>query len=222
MAEGKFSALIDYREYPVTEMQQRAAAFYADMKRRRTVRHFSDRPAPRGVIEDCLRTAATAPNGANMQPWSFVVVTDPGIKRQIREAAEKAEAEFYSRDATQTWVEDLEQLGTNPQKPFLETAPYLIVIFARRYSLLPDGSKQQHYYVMESVGIATGMLIAAVHQAGLVSLTYTPSKIGFLKKILSRPAHEKAFLILVVGYPAEDALVPEIRKKPFEEIATFI
>lgn len=222
MTKSKFSLLADYYEYPVKEMKQRSAVFYADTKRRRTVRHFSDRPVPHAIIEDCLRTAATAPSGANMQPWNFVVVTDSTVKRQIREAAEKIEREFYSRNAARKWVEALEPLGTSEHKPFLEIAPYLIVIFAQRYGLLPNGSKEKHYYVTESVGIAIGMLITAVHHAGLVSLTYTPSQMGFLNKILSRPPNEKPFLILVVGYPAEDAVVPVIRKKSLEDIATFI
>ena len=222
MAKGEFSSLADYHEYPVEEMKERSAAFYADMKRRRTVRHFSDRPVPRTIIENCLRTAATAPSGANMQPWSFVVVTDPIIKKQIREAAEEKEREFYTKPATQSWVEALESLGTDEHKLFLETAPYLIVIFSQRYGLLPDGSKQKHYYINESVGIATGMLITALHLAGLVLLTYTPSQMGFLNTILSRPSNEKPFMILVAGYPAENVTVPIIQKKSLNKIATFM
>lgn len=222
MSEPKYSLLADYYEYPAAEMKQRSTAFYADMKRRRTVREFSDRPVPSGIIEDCLRTAATAPSGANMQPWSFVVVTDSLVKGRIREAAERIEREFYSSNATRKWVEALEDLGTSEHKPFLEIAPYLIVTFAQRYGLLPDGSKKKHYYVTESVGIAVGTLIAAVHHAGLVSLTYTPSRMGFLNQILSRPPNEKPFLILAVGYPAEDAVVPVIHKKSLKDIATFI
>ena len=222
MIKSKFSLLEAYNEYPVREMKQRSTSFCADMKRRRTVRQFSDRVVDRAIIENCLRTAATAPSGANMQPWSFVVVTDRVVKHQIRENAEKVEREFYSRNATQKWVEALKPLGTDQHKPFLEIAPYLIVIFAQRYGILPDGRKKKHYYVTESVGIATGMLITAVHHAGLVSLTYTPSRMGFLNKILSRPPNEKPFLILVVGYPAEDTVVPIIQKKSLKDIATFI
>jgi len=222
MIEAEFSLYTDYYEYPQGEMKKRSVEFYADMKRRRTVRQFSNRPVPREIIEDCLRTAATAPSGANMQPWSFIVVTDPGVKRQIRKEAEKIEREFYHKSATRKWVEDLKLLGTNENKPFLEVAPYLIVIFAQRYVLLPDGSKKSHYYVNESVGIATGMLISAVHHAGLVCLTYTPSKMVFLNQILSRPSNERPFLILVVGYPAKDTVLPKIAKKSLKDVAKFI
>jgi nitroreductase len=211
-----------YRQYPVEEMQRRAAEFYAEMKRRRTVRHFSDRPVPRDIIENCLRAAGTAPNGANMQPWRFVVVGDPAIKKKIREGAEEEEREFYHGRAPQEWLDALAPLGTDEHKPFLETAPYLIVIFAQSFGLLPDGRKVKHYYAQESVGIATGILITALHHAGLASLTHTPSPMGFLNDILGRPSHERPFLILVTGYPAEGAMVPDIGKKPLEEIATFI
>ncbi len=222
MPQPKFIPLAHYHEYPVEEMGRRAAGFYADIKRRRTVRHFSDRPVPREIIENCLRAAGTAPNGANMQPWHFVVVGDPEIKKKIRDGAEAEEREFYSGRAPAEWLEALAPLGTDEHKPFLETAPYLIVIFAQSFGLLPDGRKVKHYYVQESVGIATGILITAVHQAGLASLTHTPSPMGFLNEILGRPTPERPFLILVVGYPAEGATVPDISKKPLEEIATFI
>jgi iodotyrosine deiodinase len=214
--------LPDYQEYPAAEMKRRAAEFYADMRRRRTVRAFSDRPVPRQVIEDCLRAAGTAPNGANMQPWHFVVVTDPAIKRKIRQEAEASEREFYHHKAPPAWLEALAPLGTDENKPFLENAPYLIVIFAQHYGIRPDKRKVKHYYVQESVGIATGILITAIHHAGLVSLTHTPSPMGFLNRILGRPSAERPFLILVVGYPAEGAQVPVITKKPLEEIATFV
>jgi iodotyrosine deiodinase len=222
MVGNKFLPLIDYCEYPEVEMKRRASEFYNEMKRRRTVRHFSDRSVDCGVIEDCLRSASTAPSGANQQPWSFIVVSDLTVKRRIREAAEKVEQEFYSKEATKKWVKDLDHLGTVPSKPFLETAPYLIVIFSKLYNYSSTGEKKQHYYVFESVGIATGMLITALHHAGLVSLTYTPSKMRFLNKILSRPSNEKPFMILVAGYPARDAVVPAIEKKSLQEIATFI
>lgn len=222
MTKPKFVPLANYREYPVEEMKQRAAAFYMDVQRRRTVRHFSDRPVPREIIEDCLRAAATAPSGAHMQPWHFLIVTDPVVKRQIREAAEDVECEFYNTYAPQEWLETLAPLGTDAYKLFLEMAPYLIVIFAQRYGLLPNERKIKHYYIPESVGIATGILITAIHQAGLVSLTYTPSRMGFLNDILDRPANERPFLILVVGYPAADAVVPDLRRKSLQEIATFI
>lgn len=222
MAKAEFYLFTDYYEYPPEEMKKRSAEFYVEMKRRRTVRQFSDRPIPREVIEDCLRTAATAPSGANIQPWSFVIVSDPAVKRQIRRGAEKIEREFYHKSVSQKWVEDLKPLGTNEYKPFLEIAPYLIAIFAQRYGLLPDGNKKTHYYVGESVGIATGILITALHHAGLVCLTYTPSKMGFLNQILSRPSNERPFLILVVGYPAKDSVIPKIPKKSLKDFAKFI
>ncbi|MCI0394813.1 MAG: nitroreductase family protein [Chloroflexi bacterium] len=222
MTHPKFIPLPAYREYPVEEMKTRAAAFYADIKRRRTVRDFSNRPVPREIIEDCLRAAGTAPNGANMQPWHFVVVSNPAIKRQIRLAAEEEERDFYHHRAPQEWLDVLAPLGTDAHKPFLETAPTLIAIFVQSYALLPDGRKVKHYYATESVGIATGILITAVHHAGLVSLTHTPSPMGFLNHILGRPSHERPFLLLVVGYPAENATVPDIIKKPLTEIATFL
>ena len=191
MAEKKFLRLTDYRKLPETEMKKRASEFYTEMKRRRTVRNFSDQPVDRGIIENCLRAAATAPSGANQQPWTFVAVSDPGIKKQIREAAEKIEKEFYSKEATRKWVKDLEHLGTTPSKPFLETAPWLIAVFSQLYGYSANGVKKKHYYVSESMGIATGMLITGLHHAGLVSLTYTPSNMRFLNKILSRPSNEK-------------------------------
>jgi nitroreductase len=203
-------------------MRQRAAHFYADLRRRRTVRAFSDRPVPREVIEDCLRTAGTAPSGANKQPWHFCVVDDPAVKRQIREASEEAERAFYERRASKEWLDALAPLDTNASKPFLEEAPYLIVIFAQRHSSDAKGNKVQHYYVTRSVGIATGMLIAAIHNAGLVSLTYTPSPMRFLNEILERPQSEHPFLVLVVGYPAPEATVPQIERKSLDEIATFV
>ncbi len=222
MTPPTFIPYATYREYSVTEMKRRTAAFYSDLRRRRTVREFSDRPVPREVIQDCLRAAGTAPNGANMQPWHFVVVSDPALKRKIRERAEKEEHEFYHRKAPREWLDALHALGTDEHKPFLESAPYLIVILAQSYGVLPDGRRVKHYYAQESVGIATGILITALHHAGLASLTHTPSPMGFLNEILGRPSHERPFLILVVGYPAENAQVPMITKKPLEEIATFL
>ncbi|MCB0024129.1 MAG: nitroreductase family protein [Caldilinea sp.] len=214
--------LDSYHEYPPAEMQQRADDFYAELRGRRSVRDFSDRPVPRGVIETCLRTAGTAPNGANLQPWHFVVVADPAVKQRIREAAEAEEREFYSGRAPQDWLDALAPLGTDADKPFLETAPYLIAIFAQSYGIGPNGKKVKHYYVTESVGIATGFLIAALHHAGLATLTHTPSPMGFLGKMLGRPEHERPFLLLVVGYPADGATVPAITKKAPDEIATFV
>lgn len=222
MTGPKLSSLWGYIEYPEADMRQRAIAFYEDMIRRRSIRQFSDRPIPRDIIEKCIRAAATAPSGANMQPWHFEVVGDRNTKREIRNAAEKEEVDFYRKRAPEKWLNALKPLGTNIYKPFLETAPYLIVIFAERYKRLRDGTIEKHYYVSESVGIATGILITAIHNAGLVSLTYTPSPMRFLNKILQRPTSEKAFLILVVGYPDENATVPEINKKALKEICNFL
>jgi nitroreductase len=177
---------------------------------------------PREIIEDCLRVAGSAPSGANLQPWHFVVVSDPGIKRKIRDAAEREERAFYHGRAPQEWLDALAPLGTDEHKPYLEAAPYLICIFAKNFELLPGGNTMKNYYVTESVGIATGMLIAAVHNAGLVSLTHTPSPMGFLSHVLGRPAHERAFLVLVVGFPAQNAVVPDIARKSLQEIATFV
>ena len=217
-----FQPLSSYIEYPVEEMRKRAISFREEMRRRRTVRQFSERPVPREIIEECLLVAGGAPSGANMQPWHFVVVSDPRVKREIRIAAEQEEDEFYHRRAPQEWLDALSIIGTDEYKPFLETAPYLITIFGRNHSYLPDGRRVKNYYVNESVGIATGFLIAAVHHAGLVSLTHTPSPMGFLNTILDISPDEKPFLILVVGYPAENAQVPIIEKKYLEEIAIFI
>jgi len=217
-----FQPLSSYMEYPVDERQQRSSSFRKEMQRRRTVRQFSDRPVPREIIEECLLAAGTAPNGANLQPWHFVVVSDPKVKHEIRVAAEEEEKEFYNRRAPQEWLDALAPLGTDENKPFLETAPYLIAIFGKNHSELPDGRKVKNYYVNESVGIATGILITAIHNAGLVSLTHTPSPMGFLNNILNVPADEKPFLLLITGYPAEDAEVPVIHKKSLQEIVTFI
>ena len=221
-AEPKFVPLQGFPEYSEQEMRQRAAEFFAEMGSRRTVRQFSERPIPREVIENCLRAASSAPSGANMQPWKFVVVSDPDLKLQIRKVAEQEEHEFYTRRATPEWLEALAPLGTDEHKPYLETAPYLIAIFVERYGKLPDGRKVKHYYAVESVGIATGILITALHHAGLASLTHTPSPMGFLNEILERPENEKPFLLLVVGYPAEYAVVPDIRKKTLGESSVFL
>lgn len=211
-----------YAELPPEEMRARAQAFYAEMRTRRTVRDFDARPVEREVLEQCLLAAGTAPNGANMQPWHFVVVTNPQVKRAIREAAEAEERAFYAERATPEWLAALAPLGTDAQKPFLETAPALIVVFAQSYAEDDEGRRIKHYYVQESVGIATGLLITAVHRAGLVSLTHTPSPLGFLREILGRPLSERPFLILVVGYPAANVQVPRINKKSLAEIATFV
>ena len=214
--------LPSYEEYPVDEMIRRAAEFCAELRRRRSVRRFSNRPVPRAVIEECLRAAGSAPSGANMQPWTFVAVSDPAIKRRIRAGAEEQERALYERRASEEWLEALAPLGTDAHKPFLEQAPYLIAVFAQRYGLAEDGRQIKHYYVTESVGIATGILVAAIHHAGLAALTYTPSPMRFLVRILERPPNERPFLLLAVGYPAEDARVPDIKKKPLDEIAVFV
>ena len=214
--------LDDYREYPVDEMRERVEAFYADIDRRRTVRDFSDRPVPRDIIETALKVAGTAPSGANLQPWHFVVVSGAEAKSKIRVAAEIEEREFYEHRASAEWLEALEPLGTDSDKPFLETAPYLIAVFLQKYGRLDDGRKVKHYYPTESTGIATGLLIAALHRAGLATLTHTPSPMKFLNEILGRPTSERPFLLLVVGYPADDARVPDINRKPLPEYVTFV
>jgi nitroreductase len=204
-------------------MLARAKAFADEMRARRTVRDFSNRPVPRALIEDCLRAAGSAPSGANQQPWHFVAVSDPAVKRRIREAAEAEEREFYAHRAPPEWLEVLAPLGTDEHKPFLEIAPWLIAVFIRRFDRNPDGTKRKHYYTDESVGLATGLLLAAVHHAGLVSLTHTPSPMKFLNDILGRPKDlERPFLLLVVGYPAPGAKVPDIQRKPMEQIASFV
>ncbi|MEN8005815.1 MAG: nitroreductase family protein [Candidatus Krumholzibacteriota bacterium] len=201
------------------EMLTRARAFHDLVVGRRTIRDYSDRPVPREIIEACVTAAGQAPSGANMQPWHFEIVGDPEIKRKIREAAEEEERSFYDGRASEEWLEALAPLGTDAAKPFLETAPWLIVIFEQRYGVGPDGEKIRYYYTKESVGLATGFLIAALHNAGLASLTHTPSPMGFLNRILERPGSEKPFLLLVTGFPSPDATVPDItRKKPAEYI----
>lgn len=211
-----------YKWYSETEMIQRAELFRIECEKRRTIRQFSSQLIPREVIENCLRAAGTAPSGANQQPWHFVVVSNPELKHKIRLAAEFEEHEFYTSRATPEWLEALAPLGTDENKPFLETAPYLIVVFAINYGIQADGRKIKHYYVNESVGIATGILITALHHAGLATLTHTPSPMGFLNTLLSRPKNERPFLLLVTGYPADQAMVPAIHKKSFADIAEFI
>lgn len=222
MAIPEWLPLTSYVKFSEEAMLARSQELRDELLRRRTVRQFSSRPVPREIIENCITAAASAPSGANLQPWHFVVVGNPEIKHEIRVAAEREEHEFYHHRATREWLDALAPLGTDEHKPYLEAAPYLIVIFGRAYSVLPDGRKLKHYYVSESVGIATGMLIAAVHHSGLVSLTHTPSPMGFLNEILGRPGEERAFLILVVGYPDENAVIPNIRKKGLAEVASFV
>lgn len=204
------------------EMLTAANAFYDTMKRRHTVREYSDRPVARDVIEACIQTAGTAPSGANHQPWHFVAVSDPAFKKRVRGAAEEEERRFYGGGAGDEWLKALEPIGTNDDKPHLEDAPWLIVIFAQRWGHFDDGDRFKNYYVPESTGIASGFLLAALHHAGLVSLTHTPNPMKFLNKMLGRPDHEKPIMIVAVGHPREDAKVPKVAKmkKPLEEIMT--
>lgn len=222
MYEYSFIPLSSYVEYPETEMKERASSFRKELERRRTVREFSDRPVPDDVIKDCILAAGTAPNGANLQPWHFVVVKNPDVKKRIRKAAEEEEKEFYENRASQEWLDDLKKFGTDYKKPFLEKAPCLIAIFGKSYGIKENGEKKKYYYVKESVGIASGMLITALHYAGLATLTHTPSPMGFLNEILDRPENERPFLLLVVGYPKKGVTVPNIQKKSFSEITTII
>ena len=214
--------LKNYREYSVEEMRDRLEEFYADIDRRRTVREFSDRSVPRDIIETALKVANTAPSGANLQPWHFAVVSGPETKKRIREAAEVEEREFYEHRASEEWLAALAPLGTDEHKPFLETAPYLIAVFLQKFGELPDGRKVKHYYPAESTGLATGMLITALHRAGLATLTHTPSPMKFLNEILGRPKSERPFLLLVVGYPADDAEVPDISRKDLPEFTSWV
>lgn len=217
--ENKF---IEYNKetFPEEEMIKRTDAFYKWMDTRRTVRDFSDKPIPKEVIDNLILTASTAPSGAHKQPWTFCVVTDPEIKKQIREAAEKEEFESYNNRMSSEWLNDLEPLGTDWHKPFLETAPVLIIVFKRPYEIIKD-KKHQNYYVAESVGLACGFLLAAIHNSGLVALTHTPSPMNFLCDILKRPDNERPFLLIPVGYPAEKTLVPDLKRKKLDQISSF-
>ena len=219
-SDANFLPLKDYVEYPPDEMQRRARAFRDDVVRRRTVRDFSPREVPDSVIRDCLASAASAPSGANMQPWHFSVVRDAETKARIRAAAEEEERHFYDHRASDEWLAALAPVGTDSDKPFLEVAPVLIAVFQQKYGQLPDGRKVKHYYPGESVGLATGILIAALHHAGLATLTHTPSPMKFLNDILGRPSNERPFLLLVAGYPADDAEVPDIHRKPLEDVVS--
>ncbi|MFK7820020.1 MAG: nitroreductase family protein [Planctomycetaceae bacterium] len=216
-----FRPYTEYVELPADEMVRRAKEFHATLARRRTIREFSDRPVPKQLIEDCIAAARLAPSGANQQPWHFACVSDPEIKRKIRIAAEEEEREFYERRASDEWLNALQPFDTDANKPFLETAPWLITIFGQTYGVNPDGTKAKHYYVQESVGIATGFLIAALTAAGLGTLTHTPSPMKFLGDILHRPANERAYVLLVVGFPAENVSVPDISKKSDEETVSW-
>ncbi|TFG94844.1 MAG: nitroreductase family protein [Calditrichales bacterium] len=210
-----------YRPFSEEEMKKRAKDFRLEMQRRRSVRQFSSKPVPMEVIQDCLLTAGSAPSGANRQPWHFVVITDPAIKKKIRSTSEKEEYRFYNEDQNENWLRVLEPLGTGADKPFLETAPVLIAIFAEKWVMDDEGIKEKNYYVRESVGIAIGMLVTAIHHAGLVSLTYTVPRMGFLNSLVGRGANESPMMILVVGYPDPEARVPKIKKKSLTEISTF-
>lgn len=210
-----------HETYTEEEMLFRSKVFYDWMNKRRTIRDFSDKPVPREVIENILLTASTAPSGAHKQPWTFCVVSDPVIKSALRKAAEKEEHESYTSRMSEEWLDDIKSLQTDWQKPFLEIAPYLIVVFKKAYDLLPDGSKKMNYYVNESVGLACGFLLAAIHHAGLVALTHTPSPMNFLTKVLKRPENERPFLVIPVGYPHEETFVPKLERKPIDQIAEF-
>ncbi len=213
---------LNFEEQDTEAMIEASGAFYEMIRKRRTVREFSDRPVPREVIDNALRSAGTAPSGANMQPWHFVVVSDPATKTKIRAAAEHEEVEFYDHRASEEWLHAIEPFGTDAQKPFLEKAPYLIVVFLQKFSHDDEGERLKNYYTAESVGIATGMLLTALHVSGVATLTHTPSPMRFLNKILERPKDERAYLLIVAGYPEEGVQVPSISKKPLAEIATFI
>ena len=221
-ALARMIPLPGYVEYPPAEMLARAREFADAMHRRRTVREFSPRPVPRELIEECLRAATSAPSGANQQPWRFVAVSDPATKRRIREGAEAEEREFYAHRAPPDWLEAIAPLGTDPDKPFLEIAPWLVAVFIRRFDRRADGRKMKHYYTDESVGLATGLFLAACQQAGLATLTHTPSPMGFLNEILGRPKDlVRPFLLLVVGYPATGAKVPDITGSAFNETVVY-
>jgi iodotyrosine deiodinase len=214
--------LTSYREYPSTEMLIRVTHFADEVHRRRTIRDFSSRPVDRAVIEQAIRAAGSAPSGANRQPWHFAVVQSADVKRRIREAAEAEEREFYSHRATEEWKDALAPLGTDADKPFLETAPYLIGVFAQKFTQTQDGERLVNYYPIESVGLATGILITALHTAGLATLTHTPSPMKFMNEIMQRPGDERPFVLLVVGYPADDCRVPAIVRKPVNDICSFL
>lgn len=218
LIEGYPFVLYSHESYPESEMLQRSKEFYEWLDKRRTVRDFSDKQIPLSLIENLIMTASTAPSGAHKQPWTFCVVSDASIKKQIRNAAEKEEFESYNSRMSAEWLEDLKPLQTDWKKPFLETAPYLIIVFRRAYETKPNGSKIQNYYVQESVGLACGFLLAAIHHAGLVALTHTPSPMNFLSKILNRPDNERPFLLIPIGYAADETYVPKIERKKLDDV----
>jgi len=221
MSEWPFEPLV-FDQKPIEEMKHAARYFYQKIRTRRTVREFSERPVPRSLIEDTLRTAGTAPSGANMQPWHFVVVSNPVLKQRIRAAAEQEEQAFYEHRASEEWLKALEPLGTDRHKKFLETAPWLIVVFLKKFSVDGQGKRLKNYYTSESVGISCGFLISALHWAGLATLTHTPSPMKFLNQLLQRPKDERAYMIIVAGYPDDDARVPAIGKQALDKITTFM
>jgi iodotyrosine deiodinase len=221
MNSKKFIPLPERKKFTEKEMIGGSKSFYEEMNLRRTIREFSSEPINEEIIENCIKTAGTAPSGANKQPWYFVVVSNPTLKKEIRIAAEKEENSFYNERAPKEWLNALKPFGTDENKPFLETAPYLIVIFEQKYKIDEKGNKAKNYYTSESVGIASGILITALHRVGLATLTHTPSPMKFLNKILKRPDNEKPYLVLVVGYPATGAKVPNIKRKSLNNIAEF-
>ncbi|NJL13961.1 MAG: nitroreductase family protein [Microscillaceae bacterium] len=216
-----FTAYQAAYEMSEEERLQRAETYLAHLQKRRSLREFSDRPVARQLIAHIIKAAGTAPSGAHKQPWTFCAVSNPEIKRQIREAAEAEEYENYHGRMSESWLQDLQAFGTDWQKPFLEIAPWLIVVFRKIYDLDAEGQKHNNYYVSESVGLAAGFLLTAIHEAGLVALTHTPSPMNFLSKVLRRPANEKPFLLIPVGFPAKDAQVPALSRKPLDEICVF-
>ena len=213
---------INFSKISTDEMNLRSKSFLHQIQQRRSVRDFSSQNVPIEVVKNCIKTAASAPSGANKQPWHFSLVQDKKIKKEIRIAAEREEKQFYEHRASKEWLEDLNQFGTDWKKPFLETAPFLIIIFSQVFEKNADGENRKNYYVNESVGIAAGFLLAALHNAGLATLTHTPSPMNFLAKILKRPDNERAYLLIPVGYPSKNAKVPIISKKPFSKIYTKI
>ncbi len=212
----------DRHDHSPEELEENATKYFSKIQTRRTIRQFSDKPVPKKVIEHCIKAAGSAPSGANLQPWHFTAVSDPELKSKIRMGAEKEEREFYESRAPKEWLKALEPFGTDSHKPFLESAPWLIAIFMKKYGISPEGKQFKHYYASESVGIATGLLISAIHHTGLVSLTHTPSPMNFLNSILERPSNEKPYLLLVVGYPDNNAKVPDIKRKSLSEISNFV
>lgn len=222
MTKPLFIPFKNYMKYTEYEMRKSSEKFYDLVSKRRTIRNFSDKKVPKEIIVNCVKAAGTAPSGANLQPWHFVIVSDPKVKKEIRIAAEQEEHEFYTKRAPQEWLNALKILGTDPEKVFLETAPFLIAVFSKSYEMNLEGEKTKNYYPLESTGIACGLLITAIHFSGLSALTHTPSPMKFLNRILNRPVNEKPFLILVVGYPADDAEVPDIKRKSLEEISNYI